>query len=82
MEFITNNYLIIIIIAAFLMFALIGFIVDTEKNKKRKEENGNEISESEQPALVENEHSTETVNVIPNIEGNIPIIEEAEPNDK
>lgn len=37
MEFITDNYIIIIIVAGFLIFALIGFIVDTTKNKKLKE---------------------------------------------
>ena len=37
MDFIVNNYLLIIIIAGFLIFALIGFIVDSSKNKKAKE---------------------------------------------
>jgi len=36
-DFIVNNYLIIMIIAAFLIFALIGFAIDTTKNKKNKE---------------------------------------------
>lgn len=36
-NFIVNNYLIIIIIGAFLIFALIGYAVDTTKNKKNKE---------------------------------------------
>ena len=36
-DFIVNNYLIIMIIAAFLIFALIGFAVDTTKNKNNKE---------------------------------------------
>ena len=38
MDFIVNNYLVIIIIAAFLIFALIGYAVDSTKNKKNKEE--------------------------------------------
>ena len=36
-DFIVNNYTIIIIIAAFLLFALIGFLVDQSKNSKSKE---------------------------------------------
>lgn len=38
MDFIVNNYVIILIIAAFLIFALIGYAVDSTKNKKNKEE--------------------------------------------
>ncbi len=37
-DFIVNNYVIIIIIASFLVFALIGFAVDTAKNKNSKKE--------------------------------------------
>ena len=36
MEFIAKNYFLIIIIAAFLLFALIGYIVDSEKRKNKK----------------------------------------------
>lgn len=36
-DFILNNYTIIIIVAAFLLFALIGFLVDQSKNSKDKE---------------------------------------------
>ena len=36
-DFIVNNYTIIIIVAAFLLFALIGFLVDQSKNSKSKE---------------------------------------------
>ena len=35
-DFIVNNYVLIIAIAAFLIFALIGFAIDTTKNKKNK----------------------------------------------
>ena len=35
-DFIVNNYTIIIIVAAFLLFALIGFLVDQSKNSKSK----------------------------------------------
>lgn len=37
-DFIVNNYVLIIAIAAFLIFALIGFAIDTTKNKKNKED--------------------------------------------
>ncbi len=37
MDFIVKNYVIIVIIAAFLIFALIGYVVDSAKNKKNKE---------------------------------------------
>ncbi len=36
-EFITKNYTLIVIVAAFLIFALIGYAVDSTKNKKNKE---------------------------------------------
>jgi amino acid permease len=36
LDFIVNNYVIIMIIGAFLIFALIGFAVDSTKNKKNK----------------------------------------------
>lgn len=35
-EYIVENYLLIMIISAFLIFALIGYIVDTMKNKNAK----------------------------------------------
>lgn len=38
MDFIVKNYILIIIIAAFLIFALIGYLVDSAKNKGKKEE--------------------------------------------
>ena len=36
-DFIVKNYIIIVVIAAFLIFALIGFAVDSAKNKNNKE---------------------------------------------
>ena len=39
MEFIAKNYFLIIIIAAFLLFALIGYMVDAEKKRKKNENN-------------------------------------------
>ncbi len=38
MNFIVKNYLVIIIIVAFGVFALIGYLVDNAKNKNNKEE--------------------------------------------
>ena len=32
MEFVTNNYVIIIIVGAFLVFALIGYLIDMLRN--------------------------------------------------
>ena len=37
MEFIQNNMLLIITIALFIMFAILGYIVDKSKNKNNKE---------------------------------------------
>ncbi len=36
-EFIGDHYLFIMIIAAFLVFALIGYIIDSTRNKKKAE---------------------------------------------
>ena len=38
MDFIFKNYILIIIIVAFLIFAVIGYLVDNAKNGKNKEE--------------------------------------------
>ena len=37
MDFIVKNYIVILIVAAFIIFALIGYVVDSAKNKKNKE---------------------------------------------
>lgn len=37
MEFIQNNMLLIITISLFIMFAILGYIVDKSKNKNNKE---------------------------------------------
>ncbi|MDD4187233.1 MAG: hypothetical protein PHX04_00435 [Bacilli bacterium] len=37
LDFIVDHYLIIMVVAAFFIFALIGYIVDNLKNKKREE---------------------------------------------
>ena len=38
MEFIQNNMLLIITIALFIMFAILGYIVDKSKNKNNNKE--------------------------------------------
>ena len=37
MKFIQNNMLLVITIALFIMFAILGYIVDKSKNKSNKE---------------------------------------------
>ncbi len=38
LEFITDNYFIIMIVSLFLIFALIGYIIDSSINKKKGDE--------------------------------------------
>lgn len=45
-DFIVNNYILIIIIAAFLIFALIGYAVDVSKNGKKQKEEDEVFKES------------------------------------
>lgn len=51
-EFIVDHYLFIMIVAAFLIFALIGYIIDSTKNNKKDE--NKKISEEENILLSEN----------------------------
>lgn len=74
MEFIAKNYFLIIIIAAFLLFALIGYMVDTDK--KRKKEGNKELNERQ-----ENVNIAETPETEEN-ESFIPEIEETEDNEE
>lgn len=50
-EFILDHYLFIMIVAAFLIFALIGYIIDSTKNNKKDE--NKKISEEENILLTE-----------------------------
>ena len=68
MEFIAKNYFLIIIIAAFLLFALIGYMVDTDKKRKKSESN----ESSDRQENVKEEINQE----IPQNEDFIPEIEE------
>lgn len=67
MEFIAKNYFLIIIIAAFLLFALIGYMVDTDKKRKKGE--NNESSDRQENVKEEiNQESPQNENFIPEIE--------------
>ena len=67
MEFIAKNYFLIIIIAAFLLFALIGYMVDTDKKRKKSE--SNESSDRQENVKEEiNQDSPQNENFIPEIE--------------
>ena len=63
MEFIAKNYFLIIIIAAFLLFALIGYMVDTDKKRKKSESNRQENVKEEI-----NQESPQNEDFIPEIE--------------
>lgn len=51
-EFIVDNYLFIMVIIAFLIFALIGYIIDSTRNNKKGEDN--KKTEEENVLLSEN----------------------------
>ena len=79
MEFIAKNYFLIIIIAAFLLFALIGYIVDSEKRKTKKLSEPTKSQENvkkERNEKAENEETDESE--IPEIEEEIPEISDEE----
>lgn len=68
MEFIAKNYFLIIIIAAFLLFALIGYLVDTDKKRKK----GDNDKSTKRQEIVNDELEEQT----PENESFIPEIEE------
>ena len=83
MEFIAKNYFLIIIIAAFLLFALIGYMVDSEKKRKA---GGNAKSNSRQENVNEEkneqeENQAENESFIPEIE-EIDVEEETKEGEK
>lgn len=83
MEFIAKNYFLIIIIAAFLLFALIGYIVDSEKRKNKKLDEPSKSQENvkeERKEKEENEDPSESE--IPEIEEGIPEISDEEDTNK
>ncbi len=79
MEFIAKNYFLIIIIAAFLLFALIGYMVDSEKRKNKKL---SEPSKSQENVKEERNETKEKEEIdetgIPEIEEEIPEINDEE----
>jgi len=66
-EFIVDHYLLIMIVAAFLIFALIGYIIDTARNNNK----GNNVNE------LKEENTLLTENLVPDIQ---PEVEEPENN--
>lgn len=83
MEFIAKNYFLIIIIAAFLLFSLIGYIVDSEKRKNKKLDEPSKSQENvkeERKEKEENEDPSESE--IPEIEEGIPEISDEEDTNK
>lgn len=71
-DFIVKNYVLIIVIAAFLIFALIGYAVDSTKNKKNKESDlltkPNDDSEVDVNMIKEEPSYTEDVTSAPVME--------------
>ena len=62
LDFIVKNYIIIVIVGAFLIFALIGFAVDTAKNKSKKEaEILNQPNDNNEEGTIVNEVATNEV---------------------
>ncbi len=79
-DFIVNNYVLIIAIAAFLIFALIGFAIDTTKNKKNKEDEI--LTEHEDVVIEEAENNLEAPNEdIKDLEIREPLEEDASANE-
>ena len=66
-EFIVDHYLLIMIVAAFLIFALLGYIIDTTRNKKK----GDIVNQPEE------ENMLLTENMVPDVQ---PEVEESEEN--
>lgn len=79
MEFIAKNYFLIIIIAAFLLFALIGYMVDSEKRKSKKLSEPSKSQENVKEERNETEEKEEIDETgIPEIEEEIPEITDEE----
>lgn len=54
LDWVVNNYFIVIIVAVFLIFALIGYIVDSTKNKNNESKNIHNNEENNQINAEEN----------------------------
>ena len=76
MKFIADNYFIIIAVAVFLLLALIGYLIDSEKNKKTNNESVIE-EESNQKILNVNEENEEESTLNEKI-SEIPLVDEEE----
>lgn len=80
-NFITEHYLIIMIVSLFLIFALIGYIIDSSRNKKRGEDTTT-FDEVEDAPIVEETPIIEEEPIVEEVkeETAIPEIEEPEDN--
>ncbi|MCI9280333.1 MAG: hypothetical protein HFJ02_06015 [Bacilli bacterium] len=63
-DFLVNNYLWFIIVSVVLIFALIGYLVDTSEkpNRVSKMEDENPIIEGNQESIIESDVKQETIN--------------------
>lgn len=63
-DFLVNNYLWFIIISVVLIFALIGYLVDTSEkpNRVSKMEDESPIIEGNQESIIESDVKQETIN--------------------
>ena len=63
-DFLVNNYLWFIIVSVVLIFALIGYLVDTSEkpNRVSKMEDENPIIEGNQESIIESDEKQETIN--------------------
>ena len=63
-DFLVNNYLCVIIVSVVLIFALIGYLVDTSEkpNRVSKMEDENPIIEGNQESIIESDVKQETIN--------------------
>ncbi len=82
-DFIQDNYLIMMLVIAFLIFALIGYLIDATRKGAKKEIDEDE-NESGIPAVtdVNNPKAEPEQNVILETQENIPDINEPETLDK
>lgn len=53
LEFIVNNYYVILIVCILLIFAIIGYIVDTLKSRKYEETNENDTYVPEEEVFIQ-----------------------------
>ena len=80
LEFLKNNYIYFVFVAVILIFALIGYIVDSSKSGKRKEKTDKDVEAFMQNIPpIESAKMSETLNKTAKIE---PVSENSEPGIK